>query len=85
MLTFFISLKSQLKKENQSSIFDYHLVLNTECLSSTLNLFKHKFVFLAFLNQIHYNLKSLIDENGKIEKAHYGKYIGDHLSIESIK
>jgi hypothetical protein len=27
----------------------------------------------------------LIDENGKIAVAYYGKYVGDHLSISQIK
>jgi hypothetical protein len=27
----------------------------------------------------------LIDENGNVASAYYGKYIGDHLPIDSIK
>ncbi|WP_343632746.1 redoxin domain-containing protein [Fluviicola sp.] len=27
----------------------------------------------------------LIDENGTVKKAYYGKYIGDHLPLEQIK
>ena len=27
----------------------------------------------------------LIDENGTVIAAHYGKYVGDHLSVEAIK
>jgi peroxiredoxin len=35
------------------------------------------------LNRI--NADFLIDENGKIIEAYYGKYVGDNISIETIK
>ena len=31
------------------------------------------------------NAEFLIDANRIVTKAHYGKYLGDHLSIEEIK
>lgn len=31
------------------------------------------------------NAEFFIDENGTVTKAHYGRYLGDHLTIEEIK
>jgi len=46
-------------------------------------LFKTKMKQDGNLNRI--NADFLIDENGKVQTAYYGKYVGDHLPIENIK
>ncbi len=46
-------------------------------------LFKKKMKQDGNMNRISADF--LIDENGKIVSAYYGKFVGDHLSVEEIK